>query len=162
MDAMSLSNNTAKELAVILSRDYPKFTFEEGKQEQWSPKEKTIFYNPAKPCFGLLHELAHALLDHSNYQNDFELIKLESEAWQLAAKIGQKYKIKIDEDYIQTCLDTYRDWLHRRSACPSCGTHVLQSSSGNYQCFNCNTSWHVSSGRFVRSYRKTINGSKTS
>jgi hypothetical protein len=161
MDAMSSSNSNSSELVETLKQDYPKFAFNIGKQEQWSPKKNTIFYNPNKSCFGLLHELAHALLDHSNYQNDFELIKLESDAWEMAAKIGQKYGIKIDDDYIQNCLDTYRDWLHRRSACPSCGTHVLQSNSNNYHCFNCDTSWRVSSGKFVRAYRKTINNPGT-
>jgi hypothetical protein len=104
----------------------------------------------------VLHELAHAILDHSDYHGDFELLKLESDAWELAAKIGQSYNILIDDEHIQNCLDTYRDWLHRRSACPSCGTHVLQQDSAQYHCFNCNTSWHVSSGKFVRAYRKTI------
>jgi hypothetical protein len=161
MDAMSSSSKMSSELVESLKHDYPKFNFSVGKQEHWSPKKNTIFYNPNKTYFGILHELAHALLKHSDYQNDFELIKLESEAWELAAKIGQKYSIEIDDDYIQNCLDTYRDWLHRRSACPSCGTHVLQNDSSNYRCFNCNTSWHVSSGKFVRAYRKTINKTKS-
>jgi hypothetical protein len=160
MDAMSSLNSTSKDLVKVLAQDFPKLTFQEAKQEHWSPKKKTVFYSPNKPCFGLLHELAHAVLDHSDYQSDFELIKLESDAWGLAVKIGAKYGIKIEDDYIQNCLDTYRDWLHRRSACPSCGTHVLQSNSSNYHCFNCNTSWSVSSGRFVRSYRKTITKTK--
>jgi hypothetical protein len=133
------------------------FAFSEGKQEHWSPKNKTIYFNPGRSCYGVLHELAHAILDHTNYHTDFELLKMESDAWDLAVKIGEKYKISIEDNHVQNCLDTYRDWLHRRSTCPSCATHVLQSNTSDYHCYNCQTSWHVSSGRFVRPYRKITN-----
>jgi hypothetical protein len=154
MDATSLSNSMDDVLIASLSKDYPDFKFKAGNQEHWSPKTKTIFFNPNRPCYGVLHELAHALLDHTNYQTDFELLRMESDAWEMAIKIGEKYKIKIDDEHVQNCLDTYRNWLHRRSTCPSCGTHVLQNNSSDYHCYNCQTSWHVSSGRFVRPYRK--------
>ncbi len=143
-----------------LKIDFPDFTFKEGSDEHWSPKNKTITYNPDQPQIklycGLLHEVAHAILGHLNYNGDFELLKLEGEAWELAITIGQKYEVKIDEDHIQNCLDTYRDWLHRRSSCPNCGTHVLQRDVSSYQCFNCQTVWQVSSGRFVRPYRRML------
>jgi hypothetical protein len=143
-----------------LKRDYPEFNFKPGKQEHWSPKTKTITYEPNNQAeqlnYGLLHELAHALLGHTNYRSDFELLKLESLAWQTAAEIGQKYGINIDDDHIQNCLDTYRDWLHRRSKCPVCGMHVMQQDVSTYKCFNCGANWHVSAGRFARSYRKKV------
>lgn len=141
-------------------KDYPQFKFRAGAQEHWSPKSRTITYEAANSPdglkYGLLHELAHALLGHNSYKSDFELLKLESQAWQLAAKIGRKYGVKIDDDHIQNCLDTYRDWLHRRSKCPVCGTHVLQQDSTTYKCFNCDAGWQVSAGRFARSYRRKI------
>lgn len=143
-----------------LKKDYPGFTIVKGSQEHWSPKKNTITFNPGQTPerirFGILHELAHALLEHKNYSSDFELLKMESEAWHLAAKIGLKYGVTISEDHIQNCLDTYRDWLHRRSQCPTCDMHVLQDSSTVYKCFNCGTNWKVSSGRFVRPYRRAI------
>jgi hypothetical protein len=145
-----------KEFIEILKQDYPNFIFKHGPQEHWSSKTQTITFNPNRPCFGLLHELAHAVLGHISYKSDFELLKLEADAWHLASKIGQSYGVIIDEDHIQNCLDTYRDWLHRRSTCPSCGTHVLQNNSSKYQCFNCQATWKVSKGRFVRPYRKTL------
>jgi hypothetical protein len=149
-----------KDFISQLRRDYPAFKFQSGNQDHWSPKSQTITYNTAEPlakmCCGLLHELAHAILKHTSYSSDFELVKLESEAWSLAAKIGRKYGVNIDDDHIQNCLDTYRDWLHRRSSCPKCGTHVLQKDVKNYQCYNCQASWQVSSGRFVRPYRRTV------
>lgn len=160
MAATTSLNSTTKVFITRLSQDYPKFKFKPGRQEQWSPKTKTITFNPKRTKkelqFSVLHELAHAVLGHSTYRSDFELLKLEAGAWELAAKIGKAYGIIISEDYIQNCLDTYRDWLHRRSACPSCGTHVLQKNPYSYHCFNCGASWQVTSGRFVRPYRKTI------
>ena len=160
MVATSSSNSKIKAFIGRLAKDYPDFSFKPGDQDHWSPKTGTISYKDGEPLkqlqYGVLHELAHALLRHTNYHGDFELLKLESEAWELAAKIGHTYGIKIDSEHIQNCLDTYRDWLHQRSSCPTCGTHVLQKDSHSYQCFNCQTTWTVSSGRFVRPYRKTI------
>jgi hypothetical protein len=140
--------------------DYPQFKFKAGSQEHWSPQTSTITYEPANDAktgrYGLLHELAHALLNHQNYKNDFELLKLESQAWHKAAKIGKKYDVDIDEDHIQNCLDTYRDWLHRRSKCPNCGVHAAQTDARTYKCFNSGASWNLSAGRVARSYRRAL------
>ena len=149
----------AKDFIGRLQQDFPDFKFTPGPQENWSPGNHTITYNQAEPLHklkcGILHELAHAQLDHHDYQSDFELMKMESEAWELAARLGRKYSVRISDDHIQNCLDTYRDWLHRRSTCPNCGLHVLQADATNYHCFNCQTTWKVSGGRFVRPYRRT-------
>ena len=160
---MAVTSTSASKADIFIARlrkDYPDLSFIEGHQEHWSPKNQSITYNPHQAykhlSHGLLHELAHALLGHSNYGSDFELLKLERDAWDLADKLGKHYGIRIDHDHIQNCLDTYRDWLHRRSACPTCGTHVLQRDSHFYQCYNCQTTWKVSSGRFVRPYRKML------
>jgi hypothetical protein len=154
---MAVTPTSSKALVKQVTSDYPQFKFRAGKREHWSPKTKTITYEVGDlehTNYGLLHELAHALLDHNNYHSDFELLKLESQAWHKAAQIGQKYGVNIDEEHIQNCLDTYRDWLHRRSKCPTCGMHVMQTDSRTYKCFNCGTGWSVSAGRFARSYRK--------
>jgi hypothetical protein len=158
MVVTNTSNKTSKDFIARLSADYPNLHFKMGRQEHWSPKTQTITYNPDEPAeklsCALLHELAHALLNHTNYSSDFELLKLESEAWNLAAQLGKKYSVLIDDDHIQNCLDTYRDWLHRRSTCPTCGIHTLQKDVKHYQCHNCQSTWQVSSGRFVRPYRR--------
>ncbi|HSX18365.1 MAG TPA: hypothetical protein VLE51_03350 [Candidatus Saccharimonadales bacterium] len=160
MDAMNTSVRAHKEFIAKLRRDFPKFSFKEGAQDHWSPKTNTITYKSDVSLqelqYGILHELAHAKLGHHNYHNDFELLKLESLAWELAAKIGKKYGVKIDDEHIQNCLDTYRDWLHARSTCPTCGMNVLQKDPYHYHCFNCQTEWKVTSGRFVRPYRLTL------
>jgi predicted RNA-binding Zn-ribbon protein involved in translation (DUF1610 family) len=157
MAATTTSSKTSKGFIGRIIKDYPKFNFVPGPQEHWSPKTNTITYSQSEPLtelrYGLLHELAHALLGHNAYSSDFELLKLESEAWELATKIGKKYNIRLNPDHIQDCLDTYRDWLHRRSRCPTCGMHVLQDKSNSYKCFNCGTSWQVSGRRFARPYR---------
>ena len=151
-------SSTTKRFIEQLAKDYPGFSIERGKQEHWSPRTNAITFNPKQTPerirFGILHELAHALLGNTSYQSDFELLKMESEAWHLAAKIGLKYGVTISDDHIQNCLDTYRDWLHRRSQCPTCGLHVIQETNTNYKCFNCGSTWNVSSGRFVRPYRR--------
>lgn len=160
MVVTTLSGNKtkAKAFADRLTEDYPQFKFTPGDNENWSPKTATITYKQDQPIarlrYGLLHELAHAQLGHTDYKSDFELLKLEAKAWELAADIGKKYGVKIDDEHIQNCLDTYRDWLHRRSTCPACSVHGLQNALDSYRCFNCGTSWRVSKGRFVRSYRK--------
>lgn len=154
------TNIEADKFITKLRQDFPEFKFNRGQQDHYSPKDKTISFNVKQPLsdlqYGVLHELAHGLLGHDNYQTDFELLKLESEAWEKAAKIAKKYRISLSNDHIQNCLDTYREWLHRRSTCPNCGMHVLQQSTKTYKCFNCRKQWQVSSGRFVRPYRKSL------
>jgi len=160
MAATSLSDNQFKEFIEQLAADYPQFSFKEGKQDHWSPSSNTIIYNPSKPLAdlkqSLLHELSHALLGHQDYSSDLELLKLEAQAWEMAAKLAPNYSLSISDDHIQNCIDTYRDWLHRRSTCPACGMHVLQKNAGTYKCFNCQTEWSVTDSRFVRAYRKAI------
>jgi len=155
--AVTTTSGKASDFITLIIADYPQFIFKPGRQEHWSPRTKTITYDDSASAdelrYGLLHELSHALLGHDNYHSDFELLKLESQAWEMAVKIGRKYKVKLDNDHIQDCLDTYRDWLHRRSKCPTCGMHVLQKDVRTYQCFNCGASWQVSAGRFARPYR---------
>jgi hypothetical protein len=147
---------------------YPDITFSEGTQCSWSPRSQTVIYavavksNDAVACWSLLHELGHAVLGHKAYKSDLELLQLESEAWEQAKLLGQKYGYTIDEDHIQDCLDTYRDWLHQRSACPTCNNRSLQHSLNTYKCFNCNEVWSVTSARFCRPYRKKQSKNKTS
>lgn len=148
------------ELLQQLQAKYPKLKFAAGEQFCWSPETGEILYktgakgNRAK--WSLLHETGHALLGHKNYQADYELIRLEIAAWHRAKELAAEHDIIIDEDHIQDCLDTYRDWLYRRSICPSCNNKSLQQADYvHYRCFNCHTTWSVSGNRFGRSYRST-------
>lgn len=136
----------------------PNVRFEPGESFFWSPHTATVTYQtrPAeepRDTWALLHEAAHAFLEHHTYQSDMELLLLEVAAWRKAKEMAQSLGILIDEDHIQDCLDTYRDWLHKRSTCPRCSTVSLQVSSNQYGCHNCGARWHVSASRFCRPYR---------
>ncbi len=149
-----------------LPKDFPDLTFEQGSDFCWSPKKRTIIYpseveDATVGAWSLLHEVAHALLGHSRYDSDFELLHLEAVAWDKASLMAKEYGYDILSDHVQDCLDTYRDWLHRRSTCPVCGTTSLQESSRRYRCHNCNTSWSVTASRFCRPYRRSLQTKKS-
>ena len=134
--------------------------FSKGSSFAWSPTNRTITY-PSKTtgseveAWSLLHEIGHALSAHTTYESDVDLLLIEVEAWEKAKEIGLKLDISIDEDHVQNCLDTYRDWLHQRSTCPRCGIVAMQTDSKTYRCHNCHNTWLVSASRFCRPYRRS-------
>jgi hypothetical protein len=137
---------------------YPHITFTEADIHSWSPKEQRITYYVDKTegsLWATLHELGHALLGHKTYDSDLALLRMEVSAWEKAAQLAAHHRIAITDDHIQSCLDTYRDWLHKRSTCPKCEHHGIQRSAAAYSCFNCQTTWRVSADRFCRPYRLT-------
>lgn len=139
-----------------LQRLLPGIAFQKGEAFSWSPAHATVTYcsTPgSKALWALLHETGHAILDHKAYRDDIDLLQKEVAAWQKAKELAQENDIAINENHIQDCLDTYRDWLHQRSTCPRCGTVSLQVSSCEYLCHNCNAAWQVSTSRMCRPYR---------
>lgn len=143
-----------------LREQYPTLRFTPGTQFYWSPETGEISYESTargrRAVWSLLHETGHALLGHTSYQADFELVRLEMAAWERARELAADFRITISEDHIQNSLDTYRDWLHKRSICPTCGTKCLQQNDfAHYRCFNCHTVWKVSASRFCRAYRRS-------
>lgn len=141
-----------------IQRLAPQVRYESGEMFFWSPEKQLITYHSEQlrsehGRWSLLHETAHALLNHTHYDTDFELLQLEVEAWQKAKDLAPHIDTAISDDHIQDCLDTYRDWLHQRSTCPACATVSLQETSAQYRCHNCNTIWQVSASRFCRPYR---------
>lgn len=149
-------------LLAKLAARFPELRFRTGQQFCWSPETGEIFYNHTargrRAQWSLLHETGHALLGHTSYKADFELLRLEIDAWQRARELASELGLTINEDHIEDCLDTYRDWLYRRSICPACRTKCLQSDNyTHYRCSNCHTAWRVSSNRFARPYRATKN-----
>ncbi len=144
-----------------LQKDFSGLVFAPGDVFSWSPTSKTIFYatadeNEPLSCWSLLHELAHAALEHTTYSSDLELVRLEAAAWDKALELGKRYGQTIDPDHIQDCLDTYRDWLHHRSACPACTTTSFQVDERKYRCHNCDTTWTVSKTKLCRPYRRLV------
>jgi hypothetical protein len=171
---MSATNPTMCTIGPLLERlrqDFTDINFVAGKAFCWSPNDRRVCYKAevssgstsptvqTSAVFSLLHEVGHALLEHRRYRLDFELLELELAAWQEARLLGKRYGITICEDHVQNCLDTYRDWLYRRSICPTCSTRALQQDSSpaqkpSYRCFNCHATWLVASSRFCRPYRQ--------
>jgi hypothetical protein len=150
-----------------LKSDFPALNFKAGEQFCWSPETNEIIYNSKvtgkHATWSLLHETGHALLKHTTYKADFELLRLEIAAWEKARKLASKINVEIDEEHIQDCLDTYRDWLYKRSICPNCTAKCLQQNDFiHYRCFNCHTIWRVSASRFCRAYRSTKDVPQTS
>lgn len=150
-----------------LEADFPDISFRSGDVFSWSPKDQAVIYvadrdKATDPAWSLLHELGHALLEHQTYASDFELVRLEAAAWDKATKLAQDYGISIDPEHIQDCLDTYRDWLHKRSTCPTCNTTSLQRNMTTYCCYNCNEEWHVSRTKVCRPYRRLKTQTATS
>ena len=126
---------------VFLSRikaDFPDFVFRDGKKFAFRPP-KTIILGPEKAFSELLllHEVAHAVLGHRTFKMDAERLKMEAAAWEKASELAEEYGIGVDEDFIQGELDTYRDWLHKKSRCPSCGLTRFQTPDGQYHCPRC-------------------------
>lgn len=145
-------------LVRALRLKYPEFTFVSGNQASWSPRKQEITYlleDDELSEWSVLHELGHALLGHTSYESDLNLLQKEVAAWDKAIDIAQHFGVSINNDHVQDCLDTYRDWLHKRSTCPVCSSHGLQPTQGLYRCLNCQNTWKVSPDRFCRPYRLT-------
>lgn len=136
---------------------FPQFKFIAASQACWSPENQQVYYDagPEKKIsiWGLLHELGHGVLGHRAYDTDIDLLQKEVAAWARARAIARDFGIVIDETYAQNCLETYRNWLYKRSTCPECGAHGAQNENKQYYCLNCKARWNVSTSRFCRPYR---------
>ena len=144
-----------------LQQQYPQFAYEEGAVFRWSPATQTVTYvakRVDRPAgrLSLLHEICHGLLKHSDYHSDLELVRMEVAAWQETRAVARSLSIGIDEENIERCLDTYRDWLFARSRCPACDQTGMQQSDQSYRCFMCNENWKVPARQtcLVKRYRK--------
>ena len=147
MDATTMPSILS--LITRLSADYPDVTFAPGDDFTWSPLSHTVSYDPTRDdaAPSLLHELSHAILGHSGYERDVALITMERAAWDHASSIAATYDVTITPDHIEQTLDSYRDWLHARSTCPSCQATGVQTKKQTYSCLACRHSWHVNEAR---------------
>jgi hypothetical protein len=146
-----------------LRRDHPNLVFTTGEAHCWSPERNQIFYAAADEQInvaGLLHELGHARLGHHSFTSDMDLLQKEVDAWQEAACLGRRYGVAIDQEHIEECLDSYRDWLYHRSHCPKCRATGVQQTVRRYVCLNCSATWEVSGSRMRRSYRRQLTHKK--
>ena len=144
----SNKSENAKAFLLELKAEFPCFSWHLGNRFKYRPP-KTIIIDKNMaipfPYFAILtlHELGHALSGHKYYKTHIERLRIESEAWQRAKieiknhKNWQKLGIKYDEDFAETELDSYRDWLHQKSKCKKCGLTRYQTTDGIYHCPNC-------------------------
>lgn len=155
MDAIIMPSTIS--LASKLQPDFPAFVFTASDTFRWSPQEKKIYYDQtSNDAASLLHEVSHAVLNHTEYSKDIELIEMERDAWDHATAIlAANYQIAVNEDDVQNALDTYRDWLHARSTCPQCKATGVQTKKSEYKCIACGTKWRVNEARVcaLRRYR---------
>ena len=147
------SSEYPPEIAQLLSQiahDYPELTLKAGSRFTWKPPRTIIYepigtYSPLYFALQTLHELGHAASGHKDYQTTVERLKIESEAWSAARKLFLKYqKTGIlpadwswDEDFAESKLDTYRNWLHTKTTCKTCGLTMYQTTDGIYHCPLC-------------------------
>lgn len=145
---MAATTTAFSNLLRTLKADFPDIAFEPGDEFRWSPPTHTVYYPVGRPdAATLLHETAHAMLNHTGYEHDIDLIHLEREAWNTTVELGGKYNVNIEEKTIEDALDTYREWLHARSLCPSCHQNGVQTSENTYTCVVCSTQWSVNDAR---------------
>lgn len=135
-------------LLLSLKSDFPQFRFELSDDFLWSYRDNIIYYTKNNDQVEyLFHELAHGLLSHSSYQTDVELIAMERQAWEKACEIAKSYNILITDDFVQSNLDSYRDWLHARSKCPECKATGMQTDKITYKCPECAQAWQVNDAK---------------
>jgi len=135
--------------------DFPQFRFKKSRKSFWSSPNDTIYYNSS--AVELLHEISHALLGHTNYTTDVDLVQKERAAWTKAKQLAKKYDIHIPDKKVEYDLDSYRDWLHVQSTCPTCSQNGVQNPDTlQYHCFACNTVWKVNHNPYKRVKRTKI------
>lgn len=129
-----------KGLVELLQVDYPDFCFRKAKRFSFRPPNK-IMIGPEEDddSLLLLHELGHAIAGHRSFNQDVERVKMEREAWEEARGLCEKYGVEYDEDLAESELDTYRDWLDKKSRCPACGLTRFQTPDRRYHCPRCDS-----------------------
>lgn len=146
-----MANTTTLSISSIinqLSKRYPQLEFIEGENFAYSPPHKVV-YAPGSPddSYILLHEIGHYSLERSDYSSDIELVTIESAAWQEAMIIASTLGITIPDEIIQHSLDSYREWMHRRSLCPSCKSTGIETSRSMFHCLACTNEWRANEAR---------------
>lgn len=140
--------------------DFPNIHFEIGDDCYWSPSTATIHttrLHSHEDALTLLHEVGHAVLGHSHFERDLDLLRIEREAWDhVRHTLAPRYGIEVSEDNIEDMLDTYREWLHARSTCPQCRLTGIQTDMAIYHCVGCGHDWRVNDARRCGLRRYTV------
>ena len=151
---MVATTKRSNDLLLKLQQDHPEVNFVKSAEHKWSPSASSVYYRPLKSkedVWSLLHELSHALLNHTSYAYDIELLGKEVEAWQYAKdSLAPRYSASIPEQAVDDALETYRQWLFKRSVCPNCAQTGQQTKTDTYQCPNCRCLWRLNDARRCR------------
>lgn len=156
--AVTTTQSISKLLPHLMS-DYPTIQFVAHHECKWSPRLQTVYYDPLDPFVSerVLHEVAHSILGHREYQRGIDLLAIERDAWHYAkTKLGPKYTIPISDSLIQDDLDTYREWLHARSLCPGCSSTGIETAKQTYHCPVCSERWTANTAITRQLKRKKI------
>ena len=145
---------SSSQLAKQLAADYPQLHFAPGEQDWWDSHSQTVFYHTTPAA--LLHELGHALLGHTSYRRDVELLAMEQAAWHKARQLAPHYHVTITTDTVEDHLDTYRDWLHAKSTCPRCHVNGAEVAPHTYLCLACGQRWRTNSAINSRVQRRLV------
>lgn len=118
--------------------DFPDFRFISGERFAFRPP-RTIVVGPEEMSDSLLllHEVGHALCGHRDFRTGPRRLKMEREAWEKVRELCDLYGVSYDEELVEAELDTYRDWLDKKSRCPLCGLTRFQAPDGAYHCPRC-------------------------
>ncbi len=132
-----------------LKNKYPQFKFKLADNFSWSSSDNVIYYDAKSSDLLplLLHELSHAILGHNEYSRDIQLINMECQAWDKTIILAKSIGLEISDNFIQSNLNSYRDWLHSRSTCPKCQATGLQTDERQYKCPVCINSWYVNEAK---------------
>ncbi|MDR2063953.1 MAG: hypothetical protein LBQ02_04195 [Candidatus Nomurabacteria bacterium] len=129
-----------RQIVLRIVADFPEFNWRATPRFAWVSKKNTIQLGEPQPNYALLalHELSHAILNHKDYIQDISRLKMERDAWNHAkTALCPRYQIPFNEDFAETQLDSYRNWLHQKSKCPACAQTRFQDRSGAYHCPFC-------------------------
>ena len=128
----------SENLLKTLQNSFPNLVFKPSHKFLFHPP-KTILFNQTDANFPslILHEIGHAELGHYDFKTDIARLRMEVAAWEKARELAPKFNITIDENLIESELDTYRDWLHQKSKCKKCGLTRYQTNDGRYHCPFC-------------------------
>lgn len=128
---------------------------------RWAAESNSVFYDEKRldtkqGLNSLMHEIGHGLLNHRNFELDIDLINMEKSAWQKTKELSDEYSSPYDQEYAESCLESYRTWLHERAKCPNCDQVSLEESPQQYACFNCFTKWRVSKDQLCQIQRRRL------
>ena len=121
-----------------LVKDFPALTFRTGRT--FSYRRGAITINPSDPAAHLLtlHELAHAILEHSSAPKTIDRLTHERDAWEYVKNtLAPRYKIAYNRHLAAAHLATYQDYLHKKSLCPKCRQPRLETKPDRWYCPYC-------------------------